>query len=298
MTLMHPRGVIMFVALRHTPPSNASGRSFPMHRAILLCALALSAAVSDSSAQSLRGSPESIDRMYRQARAQELDFYETSSGVRRAYDAGTLVRMSGNSDYQLKNVSQPYVLPATRTFVQRLASQYRSYCGEKLVITSGTRPQSMRLANSTSKTVHPTGMAVDLRKPTKSRCLSWLRNTLSSLESEGVIEATEERNPPHFHVAVFPEQYTRHVSRNGGTIHLASTTTAAPAPRTSSGNAASGNAASESAASSGSTYKVRRGDSLWTIAQRKNVSVDVIRSANSLRSSRIVAGQVLTIPAR
>ena len=260
-----------------------------MHKVILLCALALSAAVADLSAQSLRGSPASVDRMYRQARAQELDFFETSSSVRRAYDAGTLVRMSGNSDYQLKNVSQPYVLPATRTFVQRLAEQYHSYCGEKLVITSGTRPQSMRLANSTSKTVHPTGMAVDLRKPTKSRCLSWLRNTLSSLESDGLIEATEERNPPHFHVAVFPEQYTRYVSRNGGTVRLASLTTAAPAEPA---------AAPSAAASSGSTYKVRRGDSLWTIAQRKNVSVEVIRSANSLRSSRIVAGQLLTIPGR
>jgi LysM repeat protein len=255
-----------------------------MHKAILLCALALSTAVAEGSAQSLRGSPASIDRMYRQARDHDLDFFETSSSVRRAYDAGELVRMSGNADYQLKNVSQPYVLPATRTFVQRLAAQYHSYCGEKLVITSGTRPQSMRLANSTSKTVHPTGMAVDLRKPTKSRCLSWLRNTLSSLEGEGVIEATEERNPPHFHVAIFPEQYTRYVSSTGGTVRLASTTTAAPAKRASSSSA------------SGSKYRVRPGDSLWTIAQRKNVSVDVIRSANSLRSSRIVAGQLLTIP--
>jgi LysM repeat protein len=259
-----------------------------MHKAILLCALALGTAVADGSAQSLRGSPSSIDRMYRQARAQDLDFYETSGGVRRAYEAGTLVRLSGNSDYQLKNVSQPYVLPATRTFVQRLAGQYRDYCGEKLVITSGTRPQSMRLSNSTSKTVHPTGMAVDLRKPTKSRCLTWLRNTLSSLEGEGVIEATEERNPPHFHVAVFPEQYTRYVSRSGGTVRLASTTKAAPAARS----------ASSSGAPSASTYRVRRGDSLWTIARRKNVSIDVIRDANSLRSSRIVAGQVLTIPGR
>jgi LysM repeat protein len=252
---------------------------------IILWALALCAAVSVGSALSLGGSPASIDRMYRQARAHELTFFETSTGVRRAYDAGTLVRMSGSEDYQLKNVSQPYVLPVTRTFVQRLAAQYHDYCGEKLVITSGTRPQSMRLSNSTSKTVHPTGMAVDLRKPTKSRCLTWLRNTLSSLESEGVIEATEERNPPHFHVAVFPDPYTRHVSRSGGTVRLASTATAAPARRATP-------------ASSGSSYRVRRGDSLWTIARRQNVSVDVLRDANALRSTRIVAGQVLTIPGR
>lgn len=258
-----------------------------MHKAIPVCALALCFAVpGGAAAQSLKGSPASIDRMYHQARAQELAFHETSSGVRRAYDAGTLVRLSASEHYQLKDVSQPYVLPATRTFVQRLAAQYHEQCGEKLVITSGTRPQSMRLANSTSKTVHPTGMAVDLRKPTRARCLSWLRSALSSLEGQGVLEATEERNPPHFHVAVFPEQYTRYVGNSGGTVRLASTTTAAPARRASSAESSS----------AGSTYKVRRGDSLWTIARRKNVTVDLIRSANSLRSSRIVAGQLLTIP--
>jgi LysM repeat protein len=257
-----------------------------MHKAIPLGALALCLAVpAGAAAQSLRGSPASIDRMYSQARAQALDFFETSGGVRRAYDAGTLVRMTGNADYELKNVSQPYVLPATRTFVQRLAAQYRDECGEKLVITSGTRPQSMRLANSTSKTVHPTGMAVDLRKPKRSRCLAWLRDALSSLEEQGVLEATEERNPPHFHVAVFPEQYTRYVANSGGTVRLATLTTAAPAQRVS-----------PSGSSPTSTYKVRRGDSLWTIARRQNVSVEVLRRANSLRSSRIVAGQLLTIP--
>ena len=256
-----------------------------MHKAITLCALALCLAVpAGAAAQSLRGSPASIDRMYSQARAQALDFFETSSGVRRAYDAGTLVRLSSNSDYELKNVSQPYVLPATHTFVQRLGAQYRQQCGEKLVITSGTRPQSMRLANSTSKTVHPTGMAVDLRKPKHSSCLTWLRNALASLEEQGVLEATEERNPPHFHVAVFPEQYTRYVRNSGGTVRLASLVTAAPAHRVSPSG------------SSSSTYKVRPGDSLWTIARRQNVSVDVLRKANSLRSSRIVAGQLLTIP--
>jgi LysM repeat protein len=254
-----------------------------MHKALPLCALALCLAVPDGAAQSLRGSPASIDRMYRQAQANGLAFFETAGGVRSAVDAGTLVRMSGNDDYRLKDVSQPYVLPATRTFVQRIAAQYHQECGEKLVITSGTRPQSMRLANSTSKTVHPTGMAVDLRKPTRARCLGWLRQTLSSLEAEGVLEATEERNPPHFHVAVFPDEYDRYVSRAGGTARVASTTaTPAAAPPRSS--------------SSPSTYRVRPGDSLWTIARKRNVSVAVLREANALRSSRIVAGQLLTIP--
>ena len=256
-----------------------------MHKAILLCALALSTAVADGSAQSLRGSPASIDRMYRQARDHDLDFFETSGGVRRAYEAGTLVRMSGNADYQLKDVSQPYVLPATRTFVQRLAAQYHSYCGEKLVITSGTRPQSMRLANSTSKTVHPTGMAVDLRKPTKSRCLSWMRNTLSSLERDGIIEATEERNPPHFHVAVFPEPYLAYLGRRPDS-----------APASSGASRKSARSGSTGGEGEQKTHRVKRGETLTHIARRHGTSVERIKAANSMRSSRIMPGQVLRIP--
>ena len=43
-------------------------------------------------------------------------------------------------------------------------------------------------------------------------------------------------------------------------------------------------------------HVIRRGDTLSGIAQRYNVSVSRIRSANSLRSNKIKVGQVLTIP--
>src|SRR5687768_15352497 len=52
-------------------------------------------------AQSLRGSPASVDRMYRQAQEHELHFFRTGRGVRRAADEGRLVRMSGNGDYRV-----------------------------------------------------------------------------------------------------------------------------------------------------------------------------------------------------
>ena len=265
-----------------------------MHKAFPFCALALSLVyTSVTQAQSLRGSRTSIDRMFHQAVQHDLPFYETASGVRKAHASGELVRLSGNGNYQLKSVSQPYVLPATATFVNRLAAQYRSQCGEKMVITSGTRPKSLRLANSTSKSVHPTGMAVDLRKPRGGSCLTWLRRTLSSLEAEGVLEATEEHRPPHFHVAIFPTAYTRYTQGGKGATKVAS-----KAPVRSSKPAATRVASARSAASAaeGRSYKVRRGDSLWTIARRSNVSVDALKSTNALRSTRIVAGQVLIIP--
>jgi nucleoid-associated protein YgaU len=250
-------------------------------RWVLPAALALCAA--PAAAQSLRGSPASIDRMYTHARANDITFYRTGTGVRGAARDGDLVRMSGNDDYRLSGVSYPYALASTRTFVQRLGAQYREVCGEKLVITSGVRPTTLRLANSTDRSVHPTGMAIDIRRPRGGRCLSWLRETLLYLEGQGVIEATEERRPPHFHVAVFPSPYRRYVGNTGD----------AGESRT-----ASRGSSSSSSGRTRTTYRVRSGDSLWTIARRHDTTVDRLRAANDMRSNRIVAGQVLIIPTR
>jgi len=42
-------------------------------------------------------------------------------------------------------------------------------------------------------------------------------------------------------------------------------------------------------------YKVRRGDSLWTIAQQFRVSVNDLRALNNLSSSIIQAGRMLLV---
>jgi hypothetical protein len=232
-------------------------------------------------AQTLRGSRASVERIHRQAVNHDLHFYETAVAVRRGVNDGRLVRLQGNADYALGSVTYPYVLPITEVFVTRLARQYRAACGERLVVTSAVRPRSFRLPNSVDRSVHPTGMAIDLRRPANGRCLAWLRRTLLALERNGVLEAVEERNPPHFHVAVFPNPYHQYVRRQGGDLRLASTAVPS-APR--------------AAVSGGGTYRVRRGDSLWTIARRHGRTVDELKQANSLRTSRILAGQVLVIP--
>jgi hypothetical protein len=174
--------------------------------AVSLPALALT--VSTAFAQSLRGSNASVDLMHRSAVRGGLDFYETSAEVRRAVVRGQLVALRGNGNYVVSNVRSPYVRPETRAFVTDLAAKYRKACGTRMVVTSATRPMSRRLANGSSLSVHPTGIAVDLRRPS-GRCRTWLRRTLLAAERRGVIEATEERRPPHFHVAVLPSRYQK-----------------------------------------------------------------------------------------
>ena len=125
----------------------------------------------------------------------------------------------------------------------------------------------MRLFNSVDRSVHPTGMAIDLRKSNRTSCRNWLRRTLLSLERTGVIEATEEHHPPHFHVAVYPTPYARYVAARGGPTHA-----------------------------SVDQYKVRSGDSLWAIARRHDTTVDRLKEINGLSSSRLLPGQTLKIP--
>ena len=186
-------------------------RSLPRVLAVLLACAALAPRAAEG--QSLRGSATSVNRMYFHAVDHGMYFYKTASGLRKAVDDGRFVRLRGNADYRVSGASYPYAQEAAVLFVERLGADYRQACGEPLVVTSGVRPQSMRLANSVDRSVHPTGMAIDLRKPTRARCLSWLRSELVSLESAGLIEATEELTPAHFHVAVFPLPFTRYVAR-------------------------------------------------------------------------------------
>lgn len=248
-----------------------------------LAALALLALPRLADAQSLRGSRASINRMYRHARAEDLSFFETSAGVRRATAKGWLVRLDPDSTFELHEVGYPFVRPSTRLFVHRLAGQYMDACDEPLVVTSAVRPATRQPANSTERSVHPTGMAVDLRKPRAPACLHWLRSTLLELEDAGLLEATEEHTPAHFHVAVYPSAYKRYA-----------------AARAKAEGAPTRQLAARSASAtptSTSTYTVHAGDTLWDIARTHDTTVRAIASANDLSGEVIQPGQELRIPA-
>jgi len=233
---------------------------------------------SPCAAQSLDGSNESINRMYRRAHAERLSFYETGRGVRRAVDAGRLERLIPDGNFTLHEVEYPFGRPTTLTFVQRLGVQYHAECDEPLEVTSAGRPARDQPANSVTRSVHPTGMAIDLHKPTEEKCKRWLREMLLDLEAAGVIEATEEFAPPHFHVAVYPTAYRRYVEQRTRLAQAARPTANPSSPAT--------------------TYRVRPGDTLWEIARLHDTTVGAIRTANRLESTAIQAGDTLLIPRR
>ncbi len=251
-------------------------------RAIGISALALIALMillgpsGAAEAQSLRGSGASLNRQVRQASSHDYTYLRDRGEVQRFVGAGLLVPMYETADYWLKGVSFPVARPAVRLFVGRLASQYRAACGERLVVTSLTRPLANQPRNASRRSVHPTGMAMDLRRPYPGPCRDWLEETLLYLEGQKVLEATRESSPAHYHVALFPQPYISHVSRLTG---LSTTTISAslePGGPT--------------------TYTVRRKDTLWQISRRYDTTPQAIQLANGLRSTEIYPGQRLKIP--
>jgi hypothetical protein len=89
----------------------------------------LSMTAPEAAAQTLRGSPASVNRIHRAAVNHGLTFFPSAAAIRDAHSRGELRRLDGNADYSLADVSFPFVVPATETFVLRLAAQYRQACG-------------------------------------------------------------------------------------------------------------------------------------------------------------------------
>src|SRR5262245_52123825 len=238
---------------------------FRITAAVGLMILAGSSAVS---AQSLKGSRGAMRRQNSVAQKQDLTFLRNSTQVRRFIESGLLVRLPGNANYEVRRVSFPYARPAVKTFIERISSQYRAACGEKLVVTSLTRPLSRQPRNGHELSVHPTGMAADLRVSRRSSCRKWLESTLKALEAERVLDATRERRPSHYHVAVFPEAYKGYVQNLTRTAQADVTTTPKSGPAKV---AIVGASPTQASAPSGpavrptpESYVVRSGDSLWT----------------------------------
>lgn len=257
---------------RHLEPAR---RFVPCAAAVAVVLTVVAPAARPAAAQSLRGSPASLDRQNLQAQRHDFTFLRGRQDVVRFVSAGLLVPLNGNAHYRLTDVSFKVARPEVRLFIERLSAQYHRACGEPLIVTSLTRPKSSQPSNASVRSVHPTGMAVDLRVPSGSSCRRWLERTLLSLEGRRLLDVTREHQPPHYHVALFPAPYVAHVASITG--------------RTKTSVMAS--------ARSTTSHTVKRGDTLWGLAKAYDTTPAAIRRANRLPSSTIRPGQRLVIPA-
>ncbi|HXU28955.1 MAG TPA: DUF5715 family protein [Thermoanaerobaculia bacterium] len=257
------------------------------------------------SAQTLVGSPASMDRQNRAAEDEAFTYLRNPEDIEVFVRHGLLVYVPGNGEYQVDGASFPYARPEVKRFLEWMGHLERKSCGEPLVATSLVRPKSHQPRNASIHSVHPTGMAMDLRRSLRRACSSLLESTLLDLESRGILEATKERFPAHYHVALFPEAFSSYLLAIDGGRELPPIQTAglsgppvdsiaesAPSP----GSVRSGNVPAGRTASRSAVHRVRRGETLSRIASHYGLSADSLRRANGLRGSKLFSGQRLRIP--
>lgn len=161
----------------------------------------------------LRGSKAKVESAYNYAIAHDYSFVRDEAHLERFLKQKLLVKLKEDANYTLSRVSFPYIRPAGELFIRRLSVQYRKATGSKLRVTSAVRTQGNRLWNSSAKSVHPAGIAIDFGIPFDAKSREWLEKTLLTLQERGVILATRERNPPHYHVVVLCKEYEAYVAQ-------------------------------------------------------------------------------------
>lgn len=160
----------------------------------------------------LRGGKKPVEEAWNYANG-KYEPIDTEEGLEVFITTNRLVRLENDRYLEVdEGVSRPYVRPETRIFVRAVAEYSFSICGEPLVITSALRlntdPQPR---NGHKKSVHPRGMAVDVRLPNR-QCRKDFEIELLYLELKGLIQATKERSPPHYHVVVYGAEYSEYIS--------------------------------------------------------------------------------------
>jgi hypothetical protein len=179
-------------------------RSF-VRRALL--ALLAAVPVHEAAASELAGSPASMVHQHRIAVEEDYSFLRTPSDVQRFVAKGILLPVTPNADFNLSGVSYPYTRPEVLSFIEHFAASYHAATGDQLVVTSLTRPEAKQPANAHVLSVHPAGMAVDLRVPADEENRTFLEHALLSMEQAGMLDVTREHHPSHFHVAVFAPKF-------------------------------------------------------------------------------------------
>lgn len=178
--------------------------------AVLICPALLAAADGSSRRMATSGS---LHRQNSVARVEGYGFVRTPADVWAKVNRGALVRIAGSENLHLAAVSFPVARPEVRLFLERLAAEHRASCGQPLVVTSLTRPTTRQPSNAARNSVHPAGMAIDLRIPREASCRRWLEARLLDMQAADLLEVIRESRPPHYHVALFPSAYRSYVQR-------------------------------------------------------------------------------------
>ncbi|MFL5608411.1 MAG: LysM peptidoglycan-binding domain-containing protein [Gemmatimonadaceae bacterium] len=286
---------------RMTQPQIGKGRARLVTRALATMTVALVVSASSVGAQrrgtepkDLRGSKASVEKMYDFAVRHRYPFYLTPTNLDTAIAHGKLVALTGDSTYELtRGVGFSYATREARQFVTLFAPQYLAACGAPLTVTSAARPMSRQPHNANPHSVHPTGIAVDIRRPPPGPCLTWVRGALAELETKGIVEATEEHHPVHLHIAVLQVP--------GARVALPDLThgvvVARVAPPQSVATTSNGDVSFASSSARPRTYQVRQGDTLWDVAQKTGVSVKALAEANNRSmNTALQPGTVLRVP--
>jgi hypothetical protein len=186
-------------------------------------------------AADFRGTPAKMERQHEVAVEESYSFLRTAADVTRLVASGALVPVTANADLALSGVSFPFARPEVRSFVEQFAARYHQATGERLVVTSLTRPEAAQPRNAHVLSVHPAGMAVDLRVPASSADRTWFDGALADMQRQGLVDVTREHTPPHYHIAVYAERWAPFAARQDSIAaaertRLTAQASAAPAP--------------------------------------------------------------------
>ena len=282
---------------------NGRARRALLSLALMGATLALApAAIAQRSAReplTLHGSKASVEKMYAFAVSHHFPFYLTPFTLDDAIAKGRLVPLMGDANYELtRGVGFSYATVEAREFITQFAPQYLAACGAPLTVTSAARPMSRQPHNANPHSVHPTGIAVDIRRPYPGPCLTWVRGALAQLEARGFVEATEEHHPVHIHLAVLRApgvRFTLPDLTNG--LVVARQAPPSVLTATASNGSVTLTAGAADAGARERVYLVRAGDTLWGVAQKTGVTVKALARANHRSSTSVLQpGTTLTLP--
>jgi hypothetical protein len=147
------------------------------------------------------GEVSSSKQQFGYAMENQLPFMTNEADYETRIASGYFVRLEG--PFLEVHAKRPYALPSTVAFATEMSVAYNTFGCGRLVIKDTLRLTTERPKNGSPESVHPAGMALDIRtKYIPVECADWLRTYISQKEAEGKVDGTQEWKPEHLHIVV------------------------------------------------------------------------------------------------